>query len=192
LLQRLHDQNEPIESVVNDGDTVENSFKGTTPGTEDNDQDYQGKFEEDQDDVIVPRQDWGQVEGDVDDNMSNPAGKQSITSTHNFVRGEKVQCTFLKYGPLGVSVRLTRPGVKSPELQDEEEHAFGLVLQDEVNYWFLLHNREPKIGESCTAYVLRPREDGKLDVSLRAIGFEKVSAAKEQLLARLEQVGMWL
>ena len=85
--------------------------------------------------------------------------------------------TVLRYGPLGASVQL----VDSPVL--------GLILQDQIEYWTALQGRDPEVGEVIVSYVQKIREDGKLDIALRPVGYDKVTTARSQIIQSLEKTG---
>ena len=55
-----------------------------------------------------------------------------------------------------------------------------------MNYYALLHKVEPLPGQVVDAYVLSVRDDGKINVSLRPVGYDKVKSAQAQVLALLE------
>jgi hypothetical protein len=55
-----------------------------------------------------------------------------------------------------------------------------------VNYYALLHKAKPSQGQVVEAYVLSVRQDGKINVSLRPVGYDKVRSARAQVLALLE------
>jgi predicted RNA-binding protein (virulence factor B family) len=62
----------------------------------------------------------------------------------------------------------------------------GLIYKNE-------RYRKTNYGEVVTGYVKTVREDGKIDVSLQPIGFEKAKdPAREKILSRLEKTGGYL
>jgi RNA recognition motif-containing protein len=99
-------------------------------------------------------------------------------------RGDKILVIIERYGPLGASVSIY-PNTADVSV-DGESWAQGLVLQDELNYYALLKGSEPLPGEQIEAYVLSIRDDGKINVSLRPVGYDKVAHARSQVLAVLE------
>ncbi len=109
--------------------------------------------------------------------------------TPSFKRGENVEATILGFGPLGASVVIHKKeggGEESNSDEDMEEEGRGLILQQEVTFWSALNNGQPDIGETLNAYILNVREDGKLDVTLRPVGYDKVLAARERILAAVQ------
>ena len=66
----------------------------------------------------------------------------------------------------------------------------GLILQDQIEYWAALNGREPEAGEVLTTYVQKIRDDGKLDIALRPVGYDKVTSARSQILESLEKKGV--
>jgi len=88
-------------------------------------------------------------------------------------RGSSIKARIVSYGPLGASVRITPSGS-------------GLILRHEIELYETTHGAAPEIDEVVDAWVLKVREDGKVDVSLRPVGYNKVLLARDELLARLE------
>ena len=77
-----------------------------------------------------------------------------------------------------------------PELAQEIEAGSvgrGLVLQQEITFWTAVHGGEPRIGQTITAYVQNVRGDGKVDVALRPVGFDKVLFARKRILEELRK-----
>ncbi len=60
-------------------------------------------------------------------------------------------------------------------------------MPQEVAFWSALHGTEPHAGSTVTAYVQNVREDGKVDVALRPVGFDKVLRARERVVESLEE-----
>jgi RNA recognition motif-containing protein len=108
-------------------------------------------------------------------------------ATPSFMRGENVEATILGFGPLGASVVIHKKegGDRGDrkERSDEEAEGRGLILQQEVTFWSALNDGQPDIGETLNAYILNVREDGKLDVTLRPVGYDKVLVARDRILA---------
>ena len=103
-----------------------------------------------------------------------------------FTRGENVEATILGFGPLGASVVIHKKegdGKRGVNEGDDIEEGRGLILQQELTYWSALNDGQPDIGETLNAYILNVREDGKLDVNLRPVGYDKVLAARDRILA---------
>jgi len=89
-------------------------------------------------------------------------------------RCDKINVVVTNFGRLGASVTVLEER-KELEENQSRRHQFssisGLILNHELDYWKVLHEREPSIGEMLTAYVQNIRLDGKLDITLRPIGF---------------------
>ncbi len=74
-----------------------------------------------------------------------------------------------------------------------EQHEEGYRCVIEGQHWgFVYTDAAPRMlrrGEQLEAYVVRVREDNKVDLSLRPVGYAKVDGAQERLLELLEQAG---
>lgn len=72
---------------------------------------------------------------------------------------------------------------------DQTELGRNVIVND--TYSGLIFNnyitRHLKRGETCKGYILKTREDGKLDISLEKPGYQKVEPASETLLNLLQQ-----
>lgn len=90
-----------------------------------------------------------------------------------FQRSQAVQVKILRYGPLGASVLVDSIGQ-------------GLVLQQDIVYWQATNGKEPRPGDELPAFVESVRSDGKINVSLRPVGYEKINSARNMLLEALE------
>jgi len=95
------------------------------------------------------------------------------SSSPSYTRGQQVQATIIKYGPLGASVRVDSIGQ-------------GLILQQDIVYWQASSGAEPRPGETIPAFVESVRKDGKINVSLRPVGYDKIESARRQLQETLE------
>ncbi|WP_455109764.1 CvfB family protein [Porphyromonas sp.] len=77
-----------------------------------------------------------------------------------------------------------------------EQHEEGYRCVIEGQHWgFVYTDAAPRMlrrGEQLEAYVVRVREDNKVDLSLRPVGYAKVDGAQERLLELLEQAGGYL
>ena len=62
----------------------------------------------------------------------------------------------------------------------------GLVLQQDIVYWRATHGAEPQVGQALPAFVESVRPDGRINVSLRPVGFNKIENARSTLLKALE------
>jgi hypothetical protein len=95
-----------------------------------------------------------------------------------------VKATILRYGPLGASVSIS----EANSIVVENQQQMGLILQDQIEYWAALNKRDPQVGEVVNAYIQKIREDGKMDIALRPVGYDKVTNARDQLLTKLESM----
>ena len=93
-----------------------------------------------------------------------------------YKKGDKIMARITRFGHLGMSVE-TQP-----------DRAQGLILRQEVDFLKQSSNGEfdPQIGDTVTGYILYTRDDGKLDVSLRPIGFERFQSASDAILTALK------
>lgn len=111
----------------------------------------------------------------------------------SFQPGDRILVEILSFGPLGASVAVIGDSHDDASLIDENEPALGrgLILQREISYFRQARgNVDVVVGEVVPAYVERVREDGKLDVSLRAFGAQaKADELSTRILERLEASG---
>ena len=98
-----------------------------------------------------------------------------------FERCDKVNVVVTSFGNLGVSVEIL-----SNSDTDMRDSITGLILYHEIEYWNQLHGKKPLAGEVLPGFILNIRSDGKLDISLRPIGFDKVLDARDKLMAYME------
>ena len=103
-----------------------------------------------------------------------------------FKRGDGISAKVISYGPLGASIKVV--GVNGqPMSTSRDAYTFtGLVLRHEIEYWVQLNGYEPALGEVLPGFVLNVREGGKVDVTLRPVGYDKVTEARDKILAALE------
>eukprot|EP00597_Dinobryon_sp_UTEXLB2267_P004962 CAMPEP_0170063866 /NCGR_PEP_ID=MMETSP0019_2-20121128/4575_1 /TAXON_ID=98059 /ORGANISM="Dinobryon sp., Strain UTEXLB2267" /LENGTH=484 /DNA_ID=CAMNT_0010270407 /DNA_START=61 /DNA_END=1515 /DNA_ORIENTATION=- len=108
-------------------------------------------------------------------------------------RCDKINVVVTNFGRLGASVTVLEESVgvetnevENPKRRQQFSSVTGLILNHELDYWKVLHEREPNVGEMLTAYVQNTRLDGKLDITLRPIGYDKVTEARNQLMTYLE------
>lgn len=89
--------------------------------------------------------------------------------------GMSIRAKVLQFGPLGATVSI------------DGGRARGLVLQREIA---MLRDRRGGTdvvrGEELEAWVARVREDGRVNVSLRPIGVDRISSIKAEILEALE------
>ena len=98
---------------------------------------------------------------------------------HGLVRGDSIMAKVLSYGPLGASIKVVKPS--------QAAMLTGLVLRTEIAYWIELHGYEPALGEIIPAFVQNIRNDQKVDVSLRPIGYDKVVESRDKIMKALEE-----
>ena len=98
---------------------------------------------------------------------------------HGLVRGDSIMAKVLSYGPLGASIKVVKPA--------QAAMLTGLVLRTEIAYWIELHGYEPALGEIIPAFVQNIRNDQKVDVSLRPIGYDKVVESRDKIMKALEE-----
>lgn len=110
----------------------------------------------------------------------NPEDRDYVCLTNTFKRGDAVRAVVRSIGPLGASVRI------SIEKDNETKHSFGLILSQEVLYYEDANRVTVKEGIEMQAYVEKVRPDGKIDVTLRPIGYDKVLSGRDQIMKALE------
>lgn len=114
--------------------------------------------------------------GDIEDFMENLDESATSYVTKKYKKGDKINAKITRFGRIGMSVE-TFP-----------DRTTGLILQQEVD--FLIQSSggsfDPQIGDTVTGYVLYVRDDGKMDVSLRPIGFNRFQSASDAILATLK------
>ncbi|MCK8818103.1 S1-like domain-containing RNA-binding protein [Natroniella sulfidigena] len=82
-----------------------------------------------------------------------------------FSEGDKVDLLIYKFTDLGVKVIINN------------KH-YGLIYNNDLY-------RELEVGQETTGYIKKIREDKKIDVSLRKIGYGRIEDAKEKILKQL-------
>lgn len=94
------------------------------------------------------------------------------------------------FGPLGASVDVIGMGHNNDALLDENEepYAIGLIYQKEIAYYRSGRGGVDVVrGEILPAYIQKVRDDGKLDIGLRAFGGKaKSDEVSEMIMERLE------
>ena len=96
----------------------------------------------------------------------------------------------VSFGPLGASVDVIGVGHSPDDMIGETEPALarGLILQKEIGYFRDARgNVDVVVGEVLPAFVEKIRDDGKIDIALRAIGGKaKADSVSKMILERLE------
>ena len=106
-----------------------------------------------------------------------------------FRRGSKVQVEVVSFGPLGASVNVIGMGHDSALLDEgEDPYGVGLIYQKEIAYFRSARNNVDVVrGEILPAYIQKVRDDGKLDIGLRAFGGKaKSDEISDVIMDRLE------
>ena len=74
-----------------------------------------------------------------------------------------------------------------------EQHELGYRVVIEHQHWGMLYTDDtPRMlrrGESLTAYVVRVREDNKIDLSLTPVGYAKMDGESQRLLSLIKEQG---
>lgn len=69
----------------------------------------------------------------------------------------------------------------------------GLKVVVDSGYWGVIHaadiSKTLKSGEHIEGYIKRPRQDGKLDISLRPLGYKKTGQLSDIILEKLAESG---
>ncbi len=97
----------------------------------------------------------------------------------------------MSFGPLGASVEVIGRGHGQDDLISENQPALGrgLILQKEIAFFRQgRQNVDVVRGEILPAYVERVRDNGRIDISLRAYGGQaKADEVSQQILERLQR-----
>lgn len=96
-------------------------------------------------------------------------GIEEAPASVDFSQGDKVDILVYKFTDLGATVIINNK-------------YFGLVYENDIY-------KEIKVGDQLKGYIKKLREDNKIDVSLRKIGYGRIEDAKEKILTRLKQKG---
>lgn len=93
---------------------------------------------------------------------------------------------------IGTTMPPYKPGDKVSILVVERNDV-GYRTVIEHQHWGILYEDEcpqpPYRGDELTAYVVRLREDGKVDLSLQPVGYQRISSEATKLLRLLRQRG---
>jgi hypothetical protein len=112
-------------------------------------------------------------------------------NTPSFQSGEKIQVEVISFGPLGASVEVIGRGHGQDDLISDDQPALGrgLILQKEIAFFREgRQNVDVVRGEILPAYVERVRDNGRIDISLRAFGGQaKADEVSQQILERLQR-----
>lgn len=88
-----------------------------------------------------------------------------------------------------------------PDLEAGEEVSLLIAERSELGFTAVINNRylgllyhnelyeELKIGETCMGYVKKIRDNNKIDLSLRPIGFDFILESREEMLEYLKKIG---
>lgn len=83
-----------------------------------------------------------------------------------FEEGDQVDILIDRFTDLGVRVIINNK-------------YFGLVYEDDIY-------KNISIGDECKGYIKKIRDDNRIDVSLRKIGYGRIEDAKEKILSELK------
>ena len=83
-----------------------------------------------------------------------------------FAEGDEVDILIDRFTDLGVRVIINNK-------------YFGLVYEDDIY-------KDLTLGDKCKGYIKKIRNDNRIDVSLRKIGYGRIEDAKEKILAELK------
>jgi hypothetical protein len=90
----------------------------------------------------------------------------------DFSDGDEVNIVVDKFTDLGVKVIIN-------------DKYYGLVYEDDIY-------RDLEIGDETKGYIKKIREDNKIDVSLRKMGYGRIEDAKQKILKKLKNNGGFL
>lgn len=99
-------------------------------------------------------------------------GIEEAPENVEFSAGDKVDILVYKFTDLGATVII-------------DEKYFGLVYENDIY-------KEITVGDQLEGYIKKIREDNKIDLSLRKIGYGRIEDAKEKILSRLKAKGGFL
>jgi hypothetical protein len=85
----------------------------------------------------------------------------------DFSRGDEVDILVDRFTDLGVRVIINNK-------------YFGLVYEDDIY-------KDLSVGDEAKGYIKKIRDDNKIDVSLRKIGYGKIEDAKEKIINELKK-----
>ena len=85
----------------------------------------------------------------------------------DFNIGDKVNILVYKFTDLGMTVIIN-------------DKYFGLVYENDIY-------KKLKVGDRTVGYIKKIREDNKIDVSLRKIGYGRIEDAKQKILEKLKK-----
>jgi hypothetical protein len=94
-------------------------------------------------------------------------GIEEAPAKVEFNEGDKVNILVYKFTDLGATVIIN-------------DKYFGLVYENDIY-------KDITIGDKLDGYVKKIREDNKIDISLRKIGYGRIEDAKEKILAKLKE-----
>lgn len=97
----------------------------------------------------------------------DPAEIEEAPENVDFKEGDQVDILIYKFTDLGATVVINNK-------------YFGLVYENDIY-------KDISIGEEMAGYIKKIREDNKLDVSLRKIGYGRIEDAKEKILKKLKK-----
>jgi hypothetical protein len=90
----------------------------------------------------------------------------------DFTSGDEVDILIDRFTDLGVRVIINNK-------------YFGLVYEDDIY-------KDLSVGDKTKGYIKKIRDDRKIDVSLRKIGYGRIEDAKEKILAELKTANGFL
>lgn len=93
-------------------------------------------------------------------------GIEEAPESVDFSEGDRVDILVYKFTDLGATVIIN-------------DKYFGLVYENDIY-------KEITVGDNLKGYIKKIRDDNKLDVSLRKIGYGRIEDAKEKILAQLK------
>jgi hypothetical protein len=122
--------------------------------------------------------------------LFSSSSSSPIVDLLDLLPGSKIQVEVMSFGPMGASVDVVALSHKPEDVISESDPALatGLILQREIHYFReARENLDVVQGEILPAYCGKIREDGKIDVSLRAFGGKaKAEDVAGRIMERLE------
>ncbi|RCW57454.1 MULTISPECIES: S1 RNA-binding domain-containing protein [Halanaerobium] len=93
-------------------------------------------------------------------------GIEEAPENVGFSEGDRVNILVYKFTDLGATVIIN-------------DRYFGLVYENDIY-------KDIKVGDKLKGYIKKIREDNKIDVSLRKIGYGRIEDAKGKILKKLK------
>jgi hypothetical protein len=113
---------------------------------------------------------------------------RTASKDSRFAIGNKIKVKIKRFGKIGASVEIVESFDSSSKTDDV---VTGMILNQEIEYLNKVRvssgiKDSLKVDDIIDGYILYVRNDGKLDISTRLVGYHKIEDAREKLLQLLE------